>query len=411
MRCRGRVARRGRRRRGPGDVPGDREAEAAAPGLTGPRGIGAEEAVEDPFAQLGRDAGTLVGHHDAPGAGRDRDAPCRGGLKSTAFSIRLRIARAQPLRVGEHRRRVARVEHERDVALVGRGSAARRRPPAPSFAEIHRLRGADASPPSSAAASVSRSSTVRLIRSTSSRALSSTAAAAGGRSSGAQADVDLRAHRGQRRAQLVRRVGDEAALLEDGVLDPVEHRVERAARCATSSRVRGSGTRSPSRVGADRGAVAVMRVDRPHRSGARATSRRWPSRAGRRGSRVRAATTTRSGRPASGPSDWATTTAARRPAVDRPGHDAEGRCAGRGRASGRRCPPMTRRGRPARASAGARRGRRRSPRRARPGPAADSPRARRAARSRRSRRTRGSPRAGSRARSAPRPGAGRRRRR
>ena len=40
-------------------------------------------------------------------------------------------------------------------------------------------------------------------------------------------DLELAANRGQRRAQLVRGVGDEAALAGKGILEPVEHVVER----------------------------------------------------------------------------------------------------------------------------------------------------------------------------------------
>ena len=39
-------------------------------------------------------------------------------------------------------------------------------------------------------------------------------------------EVDVRAHRGQRRAQLVRRVGDESPLAADRLLERGEHRVE-----------------------------------------------------------------------------------------------------------------------------------------------------------------------------------------
>ncbi len=42
-----------------------------------------------------------------------------------------------------------------------------------------------------------------------------------------QADVQLRAHRGQWRAQLVRRIRDQTVLLFDAALEPVQHRVQR----------------------------------------------------------------------------------------------------------------------------------------------------------------------------------------
>ena len=47
-----------------------------------------------------------------------------------------------------------------------------------------------------------------------------------------QADVELGAHRGQRRAQLVRRVGDQPVLLLDAALEAVEHRVQRHGEVA-----------------------------------------------------------------------------------------------------------------------------------------------------------------------------------
>jgi hypothetical protein len=47
---------------------------------------------------------------------------------------------------------------------------------------------------------------------------------------GAQADVDLRAHRRQRRAQLVGGIGDQAVLLLDALPDAVEHRVQRGGQ-------------------------------------------------------------------------------------------------------------------------------------------------------------------------------------
>ncbi len=47
------------------------------------------------------------------------------------------------------------------------------------------------------------------------------------RGGAATEELGVRAHRGERRAELVRGVGDEATQALVGRLDPVEHRVER----------------------------------------------------------------------------------------------------------------------------------------------------------------------------------------
>ena len=72
--------------------------------------------------------------------------------------------------------------------------------------------------------------------------------------------VDVRLHARQRRTQLVRGVGDEAALRLDRVLECREHRVERRAESRELAAAGPSGTRSlGSRVRAIRSAAAVSR--------------------------------------------------------------------------------------------------------------------------------------------------------
>ena len=107
---------------------------------------------------------------------------------------------------------------------------------------------------------------MRLIRSTSSRALSSTSRASRREVVAAQADVELRAHRRQRRAQLVRRVGDQPVLLLDAALEPVEHRVERDGQARRSRRrARGTAMRSSSRSMPISLGLGGHPLDRPQR--------------------------------------------------------------------------------------------------------------------------------------------------
>ena len=166
-----------------------------------------------PDADLGR-----------PRPGRDpHDRARRAVLDRVVDQVADRLLQA--VAVAGDRPRAAGVER----AACCRAASGQRRPSAaPRRARSRRSAAGErrSRRPSSAPASVRRSSTVRLIRSTSSRALSSTGARRRVELVGAQADVELGAHRRQRGAQLVRGVGDEAALLLDAVLDAVEHGVE-----------------------------------------------------------------------------------------------------------------------------------------------------------------------------------------
>ena len=238
----------------------------------------AEEALEDLLVQLGRDARPVVldGEHDLAVAALDRwpRPRCRdrcGAARSPSGSARAGAAR--------------------------RG---RRRPPTPGGAEIE-ISWSPATGSSSAAASVTTSdrSTGRCggSRPASARASSSRSAtrrrmrreersaeAAASRCSPGQRlleQLEVGQHRGQRRAQLVRGVGDELALarqrglgLRARLVERVQHRLERA-RPARRPRRRprgagcvsdGSRVRSISRAAAVSsaiGSIARRAVARP----------------------------------------------------------------------------------------------------------------------------------------------------
>ena len=137
--------------------------------------------------------------------------------------------------------------------------------------------------PSSTCASVSRLSTVRLMRSTSSRALSRTSRASSAEVGVPQAHVELGAHDRQRRAQLVRGVGDQAVLLAHAALQAIEHRVERhrqAAELVGGARHRDALVEA---VDADLARVRRHPLDRPQR-----LARQPVARQRRRGERDRA---------------------------------------------------------------------------------------------------------------------------
>ena len=202
------------------------------------------------------------------------------------------------------------------------------------------------------------------MRSTSSRALSSTSRASGGEVVGAQAHVDLGAHRGERRAQLVGGVGDQPVLLLDAVLEAVEHRVERAARwrdLVAAARDRDALVEA---VDADRVGRRASCARPGAAPGAPATSRRAAVASSAAGPANRSRTSTRCTERRPVASDSRDDDHARGPSrVDRAGRDA-GSAASPRRASGRYRGAAGQRGRAARrhgaASAPARPGRRRS---------------------------------------------------
>ena len=100
----------------------------------------------------------------------------------------------------------------------------------------------------------------------------------------AQADVELGAHRRQRRAQLVRGVGDQPALLLDAALDAVEHRVERGGEVRDLV-ARGAARRCARRAGRGRSPPPSRscgrRAQRPAREPPAARARSASSAAGR----------------------------------------------------------------------------------------------------------------------------------
>ena len=73
------------------------------------------------------------------------------------------------------------------------------------------------------------------MRADSASIIASDSSASSSRELAAAQQLDVAAHDRDRRAQLVARVGDEAALLGVGALEAVEHRVERRRRAMPSS--------------------------------------------------------------------------------------------------------------------------------------------------------------------------------
>ena len=220
-RCARRAPRRSR-----GRSPGPRP---APPSRAGARGVGAVEAVEHAVALLGRDAGPVVLDGDliqprgrAADAQRARARP--GAVCSTALRARLRSDLGEAVRVGAqrplgHRRRARSGGRRSGVSAVeqlgrrtGRSSTSRR------TQRARPRRRARAAGGRRRAAPCARS---RCARGASTRRTSSARDARLARE-----HLELAADHGQRRAQLVRGVGDEAALAREGVLEPVEHVVE-----------------------------------------------------------------------------------------------------------------------------------------------------------------------------------------
>ena len=115
------------------------------------------------------------------------------------------------------------------------------------------------SSPSSARASSSRSSTRRCMRSSSWRTTPSTRRTSSTPGLLAGEHLELTAHDRQRRAQLVRSVGDEPALSVEGVLEAVEHAVDRVGEDAHLVVGPLAWMRSPSRPPSISAAVRAMR--------------------------------------------------------------------------------------------------------------------------------------------------------
>ena len=224
------------------EPPHDREAE---PGAAARRR--APEAVERARPLLRGHARALVAHAqldpglpaphrhgDGARVRRDLEARSRAGCRAPARAARRRRARAHAVR----RRRRARPRARRRA----RASASTR-----SRTSVAQRRRAPRDAPASARASASSPSTRPPSRSTSASAASSPAVG-----HVAREVLEPQAQRRQRRAQLVRRVGDELALRAEELLE-LRHRLVEDARRASAPPA------GPSSLG--RARVEVARAD------------------------------------------------------------------------------------------------------------------------------------------------------
>ena len=255
-----------------GDRGDDRQAEPDAAARARARRVDAVEALEDPRASSSRRARA---RSSLTSARRGRSTRCRPTVHAAfrAACARARCAKqvvdhlAQPVAVAEHRRGL---DVRRRSAARGRRPAPRRPPRTTSSPSS--TGSCSSGRPSSSRASSSRSSTSTLIRSVSRVMPRHRAREVLGALGGAAAEqLGVRAHGGERRAQLVRRVGDEAPqLLLRGLarlerrLDLREHRVQREPE--------------PADLGASLGALDAVREvaggDRRRRALDRASGRR-----------------------------------------------------------------------------------------------------------------------------------------
>ena len=249
----------------------DREAEPGAGAAALAAALGAPEALED--ARRRRPSGrpgpwsrtTIRTVPSAPASDSSIGVPA--GVWVSALRIRLAstwrscdgvaaddggAGRRSPSRRGRGRRR-ARRRRRRAAAARGR----------PARARVCGI--------SSRRASASRSSTSTPIRAASSSIRAIAFAMSCGLRRGAHAEqLGVAADRGQRRAQLVRGVGEEAAqavlarlALAEGVLDLAEHRVEREAEAADlGARVRRADA-AREVAGGDRAGGRADAVERP----------------------------------------------------------------------------------------------------------------------------------------------------
>ena len=216
---------------GLGDGPHDREPQPGA--LTGPRGVRSVEAVEGPGGLLRIEPRALVAHlhHPHPLAPGDRDGhrgAGRGVGQCVADQVVGHLGQAVAVAQDDHRPAGAASSTGRSGSAAGESSTASR-------TTWHRSTGSRSSGrPWSRRASSSRSSTRPPIRraSCSIRATARSPALLVGEGALAQ-QLGVAADGGQRRAQLVRGVGDEAAqpilgggLLGERRLDLGQHGVE-----------------------------------------------------------------------------------------------------------------------------------------------------------------------------------------
>ena len=212
---------------GLGDRAHDREPQTRSARGAVARRVGAVEAIEDALALLGGNARPVVFDEEpdpSRRAGLDAHAhePPLGGrvLDRVAHQVAQRLG--EPVGVGSQRRRRDGTELE---AAVGEQAH-----PVPQLAARRTVRSIGSIRRNwvcSVLASSSRSSTRRLMRAISActrRSTRRTSAPDGSLLRGEH--LELAADHGQRRAQLVRGVGDERALARERVGEPVEHVVE-----------------------------------------------------------------------------------------------------------------------------------------------------------------------------------------
>ncbi len=243
------------------DQVDDREAEpgaALAAGL-----VGAAEALERPLEEAGRKARAVVAdvQLDAP-VRRARPEPDRAlaVAERVLDQVVERLLEPQPV-AGEDDR--AAVDLEAAAGLVGaHGEAAGDRleqrarldllPPELQLAllpprEQQQVLGDPGEP-----VGLDRGGAERLLE-------------LGDRPLPPQRQVELRPQQRERRPQLVARVGDEAALVLDGGLDPRQHLVQRPAEPGDLVLAGRHGQPAPGRLGGDPGGLAAHLVDRPER--------------------------------------------------------------------------------------------------------------------------------------------------
>ena len=222
-----------------GDRGDDREAEPDAAARSRARLIGAVEALEHALAALLAQARA---RRPPPRSRRSPlTRPTRHVHGRSRRRVRADVARAgcrRPAAAGRDRR--ARRRRRRRARSAASGSTIRAVSTASPTTSSSSTGSRSSGRPSSSRASSSRSSTSRLMRSDSRRDSRHRAREVVGPAVGAAREqLGVCAHGGERRAQLVRGVGDEAPQLPLGCLarlerrfDLAEHRVEREAEPA-----------------------------------------------------------------------------------------------------------------------------------------------------------------------------------
>ena len=225
---------------------GDRHAEPAAAAVAGPRRVGAVEALRHLGGDVRRHARPVVGHGEArrPVAGVDAQLDRRARRACARGRCRRRWRSPG---AGGPRRPPRRRAGAGSSVVIGRpGSTAAASRAASSTSTARSTGRRSSGRPSSSLARFSRSSTRRAMRtaSCSVRRIASSSASPSRQPADA-VQLGVAADRRHRRAQLVRRVGDEAAqpvlgrgLLVERLVEPLEHVVEGAAELAGLGRRR-----------------------------------------------------------------------------------------------------------------------------------------------------------------------------